>query len=132
MIAETWETPISAAGRRSLELVSVTYDTTKIVVQLSEETEKSWRISFSSTQGLRITTFESAFEVLKEITGEGGLFELEQSRWLQSLGAGQREYMKRARHFVICCYDQIVEVIAWEVIIEEVDLGKEEEDHLKS
>lgn len=119
MTVKPWKTPIAAAGRRTLELVSVTYETAGIAVQVSEETERTWRILFRSTQGLRVTTFESAFDVLKDISGDGGLFEIEGSAWLNSLGAGRLEYMKRTRHFIICCYDQVIEVAAWEVSIEE-------------
>ncbi len=35
--------------------------------------------------------------------------------WMTTLGAGQLEYMNRARHFVVCCYDEVIEVMAWEV-----------------
>jgi len=110
------ETPIEALGRRSLELESIIYEPGSIVVRVLEEsTEKCWQVCFSNIQGLKVTTFESAFEVLKELDGDGALFEFKQSKWLDSLGVNELEYMKKARHFVICCYDEVVEVMAWEV-----------------
>ena len=112
----TWETPVLAPGRRSIELGSVAYEPGRLEVRVQEDpTGKLWSVRFSNIQGLRITTFESAFEVTKNLPGEGGFFEFKESSWLASLGAGKREYMHKARHFVICCYDEVLEIAAWEV-----------------
>jgi len=84
---------------------------------LEENTEKKWHVLFRNTQALRVTTWESANEVLRTLPHEGGFFELFDSDLCRSLGAGIREYMQSARHFVISCYDQVVEVVAYEVTI---------------
>ncbi len=112
-----WDTPIKGPlDRRSLELASVTYEQNTIVISVSEDlTGEHWSLRFTNTQGLKITTFESAFDITKNISSDCALFEFKKSKWLISLGQGELEYMENSRHFVICCYDEIIEVAAWEV-----------------
>src|SRR4051812_43555600 len=99
--------PITAPGRRSNELVSIQYDRTGIAVHITEEdTENKWQLLFLNTQALRVTTWESSYEVLRDIPIDGGFFELIGSDLCRSLGAGQVHYMQAARHFLISCYDE--------------------------
>jgi hypothetical protein len=110
--------PIKSAGFRSNELDFIQYSAAGISVYILEEnTEKKWQLLFLNTQALRVTTWESANEVLRQLPHEGGFFELFGSDLCRSLGVGTHEYMQFARHFVISCYDQVVEVVAYEVKI---------------
>lgn len=111
-----WVTPITASSRRSLELDRIHYQPGGVEVRLVEEdSERRWVVRFSQVQGMRITTFESASRVLAALNGSGGLFELTSSQWLDFLGKAHVEYMQKSRHFVICCYDEVVEIAAWHV-----------------
>ena len=114
-----WETPISAPWSRSLELESIRYKPGGIIIRVSEEhSQQRWSLSFAPVQGLRVTTNESAFEMRKTLDGkEGGMFVLRGSAWLTFLGAEDLQYMNKSRHFVISCYDEVVEVAAWDVSI---------------
>ncbi|WAS91737.1 hypothetical protein [Nannocystis punicea] len=116
MNAKIWTTPIRATNFRANELRSIRYETGSVSVHLLEEdTENTWKLSFTQIQAVRVTTWESAGALLQALPVAGGFFELEDSDLCRALGAGDRHYMKNSRHFLICCYDEIVEIVAHQV-----------------
>ena len=72
-------------------------------------------ISFQMVQGVRVTTWESASHLTKELPDGTAFLERAESAWLVELGRGLVPYMDRSRHFMVSCYDQVIEVAAWEV-----------------
>ena len=113
------DTPVKAPWCRSLELQSITYKTDSIALRVSEDCEdpgwKNWLIRFDNIQGLKVTTEESDFEISNKINEEGAFFEFKRSKWLYSLGLDKVHYMAKSRHFVVRCYDEVVEVAAWKI-----------------
>lgn len=111
-----WETPIRAEYPRSLELGSLTYDLRGVHVRVLEEHSQAWwTISFETVQGVRISTWESASHLTQRLPEGTAFLERTQSAWLDELGRGVVPYMDRSRHFVVSCYDQVIEVAAWTV-----------------
>lgn len=123
MTTRRWNVPVKADGLRSNELVAIRYDRNNIAMQISEQDsgDTQWRFLFTTTQALRVTTWESAHEVLTSLPIDGGFFERTDSDLLRSLGP--RHYMGAARHFVISCYDEVVEVVAHHVEVSRVESG---------
>lgn len=127
MKATTWNVPIRARTYRSNELVRIEYRTGGISVHLDEEdSEHRWELSFTGVQALRVTTWESAHEILRRLPDEaGGFFELFDSELSRALGAGRLDYMRASRHFVLCCYDEVVEVVAHHVALARLSSNRE-------
>lgn len=122
------KTPVSASGLRSLDLESVAYAQGDIVVVVREDDRpRSWKLTFQTTQALRVTTFESAYGVLKDLDGCSAVYEFKESELLSELGLGRLEFMRNARHFVICSYQEVVEVVAWSMLVE--SFAQKLEDH---
>ena len=71
-------------------------------------------MTFTSVQAFRVTTEECAWHILEKIPHSGGFFEVLDSPWVQELDKGEVHFLGKSRHFVVCCYDEIVEVVAWE------------------
>jgi hypothetical protein len=107
------ETPIRASWVRSLELVSLQYATNAITLVVDNDDDgKRWRIGFSSTQALRVTAFECALMIMAASQGQDATFEVVESQWIEELGKGSVRFLEASRHFVICCYDEVIEVVA--------------------
>jgi len=108
-----WDVPIKANSHRSTELKEFKFDRNTLVFQLIEEdTEKVWSLSFDSLQAFRTTTEECSAEILKQLPTNGGFFKAPESVLLDSLGKNNIHFLNNACHFVICCYDEVLEVIA--------------------
>lgn len=108
-----WETPIKAGSSRSTELKEFKFDRHALILKLIEEdTEKNWNLSFESFQALRITTEECSVKIISRLPDNGGFFKSSESPWLKNLGKNEIHFLSDAYHFVICCYDEIIEVVA--------------------
>ena len=109
----SWDTPINASWTRSLELESLQYATNTVTLTVNNDDDgKKWRVEFSSIQGLKVTPFECAAVITAESQGHGATFEVLESSWINDLGKGRVRFLEASRHFVICCYDEVVEVVA--------------------
>src|SRR4051812_40947165 len=108
-----WDTPIPASWTRSMRLSSLEYKpgTVTMVVE-NDDDGKTWRLQFHSIQGIRVTTYECASTILREAGGRGALFEVAASQWIDVLGRGSIRFLDQSRHFVIFCYDEVIEVVA--------------------
>ena len=85
---------------------------------MEEETEKEWHLRFPEVPAFKCTTEESAAVVLGSLPSNGACYEVADSPWLQELGLGRLEYLSGAKHYIICCYDEVVEVITTNHVIE--------------
>lgn len=115
MHAIHWKTEISAAWKRALELKDIRLANDRLFVEVEEETGKRWMLDFGPTQAWKVTTEECAGTIVAALPAEGALFKIQSSKWLQQLGDAQP--LHKSQHFVICCYDEIVEVLAWDCAI---------------
>lgn len=110
-----WGVPIRAGSARSNNLKSLHFDRDGLVLTvLEEETEQAWKITFTSVQAFRVITEECPAPILENIPAAGGFFEVKDSSWIQELGKGDIPFLDQSRHFVVSCYDEVVEVVAWE------------------
>ena len=110
--------PISASWYRSCELTSVRYESGSVVIDLQDEDGRRWRLTFTRTQASRVTTEECAVETIAQLPKSGGLFATDESEWLDRLGKGQVHFLEKSRHFVLPCYDEVVEVVALDFSVE--------------
>ncbi|MCP4937335.1 MAG: hypothetical protein GY927_24780 [bacterium] len=85
------------------------------MLKVTDEIGGKWVLTFAELQATKVTTEECAGEIL-EILPEGGgaVYASETSDWLSFLGKGQIDFLSRSRHFVVPCYDEVVEIVAWE------------------
>ncbi len=108
-----WDVPIKADAYRSTDLEKFNFDRNELAFTLTEEdTEESWSLSFDSYQAFRTTTEECSSKVIELLPNEGGFFKADESEWLNSLGKGEVPFLDDACHFIVCCYDEIIEVVA--------------------
>jgi hypothetical protein len=111
-----WPVPIKAQTTRANDLEELRFDRHGLCLTLVEdETEQGWLVTFTSVQAFRTTTEECAWHILTQLPHPGGFFEVLDSSWVQELGKGEVHFLEKSHHFIVCCYDEIVEVVAWEV-----------------
>jgi hypothetical protein len=109
-----WKTPISADWKRDLELRSINAGQGGLVVEVAQESsDRSWLLEFSPIQAWKVTAWECAGRILGALPDPGSLFVIEDSPWIEELG-NDTGLLLRSTHYVVCCYDEVVEVLAWE------------------
>ena len=111
----TWkEVPIATEGFRSTDLEGLTFDRSGgLILRLHEDgAENLWSLSFDCVQGFRITTEECSAGITEMLPMGGGFFKSTDSDWLKGLGKGDTHFLDTSCHFVICCYDEVIEVAA--------------------
>jgi hypothetical protein len=113
MKARLWDTPIRASWHRANELAQLSFGRDGLTLKLvEEETEQAWVMNFRSVQAFRSTTEECAGSILSRLPEKGGFFEIVDSPWLEELGRGRVSFLDEARHYVICCYEEVIEVVS--------------------
>ena len=56
----------------------------------------------------------------------GHIMEVKDSKWIKKLkkslrkGSESANYVEKAKHFLIPCYDNVIEIIAWNLELEEM------------
>ena len=122
MPVKTWDLPIKAMWHRATELDSLSFGRDGLTLRLiEEESGKHWQLHFPEVQGFKCVTEESASGLLRTLPTKGAFYEVMDSSWLRELGQGRLEYMSQARHYVLCCYDEVLEIVATSHVIEQVD-----------
>jgi len=108
-----WETDIRARWYRANELIRQSFPPLTIDL-VEEDTIQQWRITFERWQAQRVTTEECVwpFGVDNLPEEDGGFFEVLDSGWICALGKEQVRFLTPSRHFIVCCYDVIIEIIA--------------------
>ncbi|GAC1586221.1 MAG: hypothetical protein NVS3B20_15420 [Polyangiales bacterium] len=112
-------------------LLSLTYGSGSMVVAVREDDPRTrWRYKFANVQAARITTSD-CFDytgVLIDNKLSRRLVEVIGSSWLKALASELREHdptatsMDKSRHFVLTFHEQVVEIAAWSVEAEAVQL----------
>jgi hypothetical protein len=112
-------------------LLSLTYTTDGVAIAVREDDPRTrWRFKFSNVQALRVTASDcyDYTGVLIDNKLSRRLVEIVGSSWLKSLAAELREHdasstsIEKARHFVLAFHEQAVEVAAWKVEAEAIQL----------
>ncbi len=111
-------------------------------ILLDDVNEKRWKVKIKVFQALKITTIDCANlnffkggdfpdECFEEKEGfpvpqfQGYIMEVQDSKWISELKASLKEvdssadFMDKAKHLLIPCYDNIIEIIAWNIELEE-------------
>jgi len=119
MKISTWAVPIRSRWYRSTELRELRFGRGGVILRIIEEdTEREWTVQFNNVQAFRITTEECAIRIIEQLPQCGGFFEVQDSPWLSELGRQEVSFLDRSKHYVVACYDEIVEVVAWDALIE--------------
>ncbi len=118
-----WQTGIEARWYRANDLVELRFAGGALVADLVEEdTEQNWRLVFAPHQAHRVTTEECRWPIgIAALPERGGFFEVLDSDWIRALGKGRVHFLEAARHFIVCCYDDIIEGVAPECRITKLD-----------
>jgi hypothetical protein len=111
MQAIQWKTEISATWKRALDLRDIRLASGGLVLKIEEESGKRWLLEFKPVQAWKVTAEECAGNIVSRLPSEGALFTMQESDWLQQLGDARP--LQKSRHFMICCYDEVIEVLAW-------------------
>ena len=113
MRVEAWDLPVKAEWHRATALGSLSFSQDGLQLYLIEEGSlRRWHLRFPEVQAFKLTTEESASIVLDSLPANGAFYEIVDSEWLQELGQGRLAYMSTAKHYVICCDDEVLEVVA--------------------
>lgn len=105
-----WKTPIKADWHRATELLELNFGKSEKNIKLVEEdTEQVWMLTFESVQACKITS-EECISIANILPSNGGFFKILDSPWLNELGKGSTDFLDKVEHYVICCYDEIIEV----------------------
>ncbi len=110
-----WDIPIQASYSRANELEDLSYSGSGLrIVLLEEELGRKWELMFKSVQAFRLVSEECALQVLSSFPKPGGFFEVINSPWLYELGKDEVGFLENSRHFIISCYDEVIEVVSVE------------------
>jgi hypothetical protein len=116
-----WKLPIFAPWSRALELKKLSFDNKFIVLVEEEESGKIWQLTFETVQAVKIITEECTDDIISILPEDNGLFEVLESPWIKELGYAH--FLKKSHHFIICCYDDIIQVVAWNTDVKLIDQG---------
>lgn len=96
----------------------VTYENSSIAIELRYDSVVR-RVSFRPVQAVRITTADCFLMSGESFISPRSIMEVRESKWLLQLSDAAKtidessEFMDKAKHFVVPCDDQFIEVIAW-------------------
>jgi hypothetical protein len=112
----------SGVWHRDCELLGLKFKPSHLeLIYYRDEDSTNWKISFSSFTAFKVTTEElGAVGYLGYLPDSGAFYELSESPWLAELVNTGVSFVKDARHFVFCFYDEIVEIIAPNFKVEKI------------
>ena len=114
------KSPASGTWHRDCELLSVKSGGGLELLVYKEGDNTKWRIMFSGIVAYKVTSEEfSVVGVLGELPNEGGFYEIFDSPWIAEYGDYRKDILKERHHYVYCCYDEIIEVIAKDFKVEQ-------------
>ena len=99
-------------------IARVVVENAEVIVELSDDVTKM-RVSFSPYQSVRVTTADCFALSGEMFISPRTIMEVKESEWLEQLKASQAQvdvtatFMNKARHFVVPCDDNFIEVVAW-------------------
>lgn len=77
---------------------------------IEDESGMLWNLNFRPALAWRVTLEECAGNLIAELPAEGSLFLVQESEWRKEIG--DDEFVRKSKHFILCCYDEVVEVLA--------------------
>ena len=108
----------------SVPLARVICDGPRIIVEADDLDEKPFKLIFSPHQAVKLTTVDCLC-LPKGLSIIGfNIMEVENSSWIEELKGNLSEidananFMDKARHFLLHLGDNILEVIAWDIVVE--------------
>ncbi len=108
-------TPVSGTWHRDSELLSINGKLPDLELVIEKDSDSSiWNIRFTDSTAYKVTSEGfSTTGFLEFLPVKGVFFEVIESPWIAELsnGSGSGE-LTGSRHFVYCCYDEVVEIIA--------------------
>jgi hypothetical protein len=109
----SWKLPVAAPWTRALDLKELSFAEAKLVLLVQEEESGAlWRLTFKTVQAFKAITQECAGKIFSQLPQNGGLFEVLASPWIKDLG--EAHFLAKSHHYVVCCYDDVFEVVAWD------------------
>lgn len=114
------------------------YDLSKRYIEVDDINEIRWRIKINNFQALKITPIDCAnLNFLQNGDFPNACYEIKEgypvpqfvayimevidSNWLHELRRSllniheEADFMDKSKHFLIPCYDNIIEIIAWDI-----------------
>jgi len=107
-----WKSEIAAPWKRALDLKDLRTTDGGLHLEIEEESGRSWNLDFKPVQAWRVTSEECAGNLIARLPAEGALFLVRESGWRKELG--DVESVQKSEHFIVCCYDEVIEVLAWD------------------
>jgi hypothetical protein len=105
-------------------LASVHVESTRVVVEVDDESEHRVKLVFEPYQSVRVTTAD-CFALPEDLAIiPNTVVEVTNSRLVRELRAVQRRvdetalFMEKARHFLVPAQDDFIEVVAWDIRLE--------------
>lgn len=106
-----WVLPIKTSSKRAIELTHLSYESNSLSLKLFDEGENCyWSIKFNAYHAIKITSEECDSQIWNQLPEAGAFYKSSESLWLTELGKEQVHFLKESLHFVICCYDELIEV----------------------
>jgi len=110
---EHWVVPIIASSKRAIELSQLVYEGNSLSFKFfDEEVDCYWSMKFSAYQAVKITSEECDSQTWEQLPEAGAFYKSNESLWLSELGKGDIGFLDDSLHFVICCYDELIEVVS--------------------
>lgn len=110
-----WETPIEASWHNANHFVEANLGKSQITVQISEEkTDRLWTLHFNGVKALKVLSKECSEWSAMLLPADSGFFTITDSPWFTALGLQETDpdSFNNFTHYVICCREEIVEVVA--------------------
>jgi hypothetical protein len=119
-----WSTPIKADWVRANDFVSLSLirgERFRLIIR-EESSRKQWLIEFDWIQAFRFLTEELSWPLKLRLQEDSfaGFFKVRDSEWMDELAEGKEGILQGAEHFIIFCYDEVIEVVGGGVSFEEV------------
>ena len=126
----TIENSASGTWHRDAELLAIKSHTGLELIVEKDSDNKKWRIVFNGIIAYKVTCEEFYVGILDQLPIDGGFFEIKDSPWIAEYGDYRSDILSERHHFVYCCYDEAIEVIAKDFTVTEVKDGEEQESLL--
>lgn len=107
-----WKVPIADRGSRSIELEQCLFGRAGLTLTIRDAKKEIWALTFAEVQALQLTTDECAGYILASFPTRDSFFEVMNSNWIEALGGEEARPLADSRHFIVACYDEVVEIVA--------------------
>lgn len=106
--------PVSGTWHRDSELLAIGGKLPDLELVIKKDSDSSrWHVRFTDATAYKVTSEEfSTTGFLASLPLEGGFFEAIESPWMGELSQGGSDQLAGSHHFIYCCYDEVIEIIA--------------------